>query len=799
MTLSGTSMATPHVAGAAAVLAQRHPGWSGAQLKDALMSSTKELEGQGPYQVGTGRLDVAAAVLGTVHATGSAFFGFDRWPHSDEAPVTRTVTYSNDGDVAVTLELDPRFTDATGSPAPDGLLSVSTPTVTVPAHGSADVSVTVDQSVGATGARYTGQLAAAADGATVARTSLAFLKEDERYDLTITAVDQHGDPAQAYVELVGGPAAYDVIAIDGTTTIRRPPGTYAVMTWLDVDANTDHAGVALVGNPDVLLDQDRTVRLDARKARPINVTVPRRETEKTYQRMDWFRQIGDVAIESNYLMPIWIEHLYAQPTAQVRTGQFELNTRWRLRSPSLTVSVGGHALDVLAMVGTTGFTGWRRMPVVVAGQGAPADYDGLDVAGKAVLVTRSDAVQPYDRAVAARDAGAALLLVANDEAPELIEWVGNPETGEEPGIPVIGISGTEGAALLARAAEKSLTAKVVGRPDTPWVYDLQDPHVGRIPRSLAYAPTARELVRVASSYGSDRPAEGGEFRYDFRPFTFRGIGFLQLLSLPQTREEWVSAPTGTTWYQEAMVLDTWWDQRSARVDYAPGDRLNQAWFQPVVRPRIGDGYWKPSRSLDFFSLNVPAWADSGPGHTGDQYSDPGAHQHLALYQGKQLIDETTDQGLWAEAPTMAKVRYRVVNDATRDPARWSTSTSTHTVWRFASSGHEVASDLPFLSIDYGIPTDLGGRAAPGATPVEITVVPVEGAALGGSVRGARLSVSFDDGGTWQRVRLTRTGAVTWSTNVRAPAGVEAVSLRTVAWDSAGNRVRQEVVRAYLLP
>ena len=46
-TMSGTSMATPHVAGAAAVLAQRHPGWSGAQLKDALMSSTKELEGQG--------------------------------------------------------------------------------------------------------------------------------------------------------------------------------------------------------------------------------------------------------------------------------------------------------------------------------------------------------------------------------------------------------------------------------------------------------------------------------------------------------------------------------------------------------------------------------------------------------------------------------------------------------------------------------------------------------------------------------------------------------------------------------
>ena len=106
--------------------------------------------------------------------------------------------------------------------------------------------------------------------------------------------------------------------------------------------------------------------------------MPHKAVETTYQRMDWYRQIGEFGIESNYLMPIWIEHLYAQPTARVRTGEFELNTRWRLRSPSLTVAVGGRSLDVLAMVGTTGFTGWRRLPLVVAGQGAPSDYADLD-------------------------------------------------------------------------------------------------------------------------------------------------------------------------------------------------------------------------------------------------------------------------------------------------------------------------------------------------------------------------------------------------------------------------------------
>jgi subtilisin family serine protease len=60
--LSGTSMAAPHVAGAAAILAQEHPDWSGPQLKAALTASAKPNPALGAHTQGSGRVDVARAI-----------------------------------------------------------------------------------------------------------------------------------------------------------------------------------------------------------------------------------------------------------------------------------------------------------------------------------------------------------------------------------------------------------------------------------------------------------------------------------------------------------------------------------------------------------------------------------------------------------------------------------------------------------------------------------------------------------------------------------------------------------------
>src|SRR5699024_11664324 len=57
MGMSGTSMASPHVAGAAAIIKQKYPDWTNTQIKNAMMSTTKQLDEYQAYQVGTGGED----------------------------------------------------------------------------------------------------------------------------------------------------------------------------------------------------------------------------------------------------------------------------------------------------------------------------------------------------------------------------------------------------------------------------------------------------------------------------------------------------------------------------------------------------------------------------------------------------------------------------------------------------------------------------------------------------------------------------------------------------------------------
>ena len=811
-TMSGTSMATPHVAGAAAILAQQHPTWTAPQLKDALMSTSKPLP-YTAYQVGAGRVDVAASIAATVTATGSTYFGFQAWPHPSPDPVSRTITYANGGASPVTLNLtetvavaggpydvDP-FADA-GAPAPAGMFGLAAGSVTVPAHGTASVVATAKPALGADGRRYLGQVVATDPQGTVqARTQVGLYIEDERHTVHISVRDRAGHPAAAYVEFqmfgVGGDPLVIPVGDGGEADVRLRAGTYSAVTYLDVAGShgPDSVGLAVLGDPELVLDRDRTLTLDARTANEITAEVPDR-TEDRALYLDWYRSDGgDSVLGIQYLLPATYDSMFAAPTKKVTKGSFEFEARWRKAYPFLTITAGHTDITVLGQAGAGLYDGQDHLDAVEVGTGTPAEYQGRDVKGKAVLVTRSDAVSGSERAAAAAAAGAKLLIVVNDGPGKLIEYVGTDDGGYS-AVPVASVTARVGAALLAQARAGTLRLDVVGVPDSPFVYDLTAPYPDQIPKNLAYRPAAKDLATIDMMFHGDTPYEGGEYRWDYRPYRQFAFGFLQRMRMPRTRVDHVSAQTGTAWAESAVTGPQFSLSESAEIhSYQPGSRVTDEWFGPVTRPRDGGGFWSSTRYDGFAQINVQPWADGGAGHAG--YLVQGDSLTMNAYENGSLV--ATSEG-WASVSVFPaadqKITYTFDLQASRDPAVWRLSPRTHTVWTVVSlplsaSGVDL---MPFLQLDFDVATDLAGNAHPGRQRVGLTASHLDGAVGTGRIAGATLQVSTDDGHTWRPADLTRSGSGFTAAFDAPNHGY--VSLRATAWDTAGNKITQEVIRAY---
>ncbi|WP_162801954.1 S8 family serine peptidase [Ornithinimicrobium murale] len=795
--MDGTSMASPHIAGAAALLLQDNPDLSREELKNRLMSSSAPLS-EGPFRLGAGRLDVPAALDATVTATGSVSFGYFDWPHEGDEPAVREVTYTNTGDSDVTLDLRVEGGDDLGEPLPEGLTELSATELTVPAGETASVGVTLDPAVAPSGSTLSGFVIASVDGADVARTGWGTIKEEERYDLTLRATDLDGSPATAYVMVQGRTDQWPAqIEVQGESTLRLPAGTYAAMSFMDVNASPDEPGVALLGDPQIDLTQDTVIELDARDASEITLDVPEDGVEPAHRRMEFSIGAGTPLVGS-YMIPIYTDRLYAAPMEDITDGDFEFLTRWRLRTPFISITEDGTALDVTGLVGSELPTEELTLEAVYAGTGTAADLAEVDTNGKAVVITRDQSLQSEVVAARVADSGAALLVMVNDEPGEFATSVGYDPVLP---IPAGSLSGVEGEALTSRIAAGSVQLTVGGGADSPVLYDLVDPHVAGIPGDLAYAPGEDDLARIDSAYHGSQDRDAGEFRYDFRPHTVAGVGFPQVMNVPFERVEWVSAQEGTSWYQDATVVEGNWQERGIRQGYEPGSTTSESWFAAVVQPRIGEGYWGPNRQGDMLQVNLPSWAGDEPTHTGGMGHFTGEDdQTIRWYQGETLLEESVGwQSSWIDSVPAERTQFRVTNDVGRD-ASWGTSPSSSTEWTFWSELPEDWTNLlPFVQVDFEVETDLGGTAvtAPEDT-IGLTAWHLPGTAGAGEIASGTLEISYDHGATWEELLLTGEPG-DWSAAVTYPEGAETASLRATAEDSEGNSISQEVIDAYLIP
>lgn len=779
---SGTSMATPHVAGAAALLAQQHPDWSGPQLKDALVSTARPNADLDVFEQGAGRVDLTRAVHQQVTATGVADFGKQG---DDQTAQRRTVTYRNGGRQAVILDLAVTVRNV-DDPRDGGAFSAPT-TVTVPAGGTADVEVVLDNALLDRG-RWSGALVATGPDGISTQTAVGAVRTGRLHTLKIKAVGFDGqDTFVPVLTVFGDQPGSDYLGFmeaGEVGEIQVEEGTYVVQAIIsNRDPQDSRNGTLII--PDLRVTSDRTIVLDARKTRPIEIRTPEVAEQQTV--ISWYthRVFATGRDIQHGVMSFAETKPWVTPTDPVPDGEFEFSSRWQLVRPSALVTVPGSSErpQVNLLQVSPVLSGTRRLEVVAPTSGMRG------VRGKVVVMPAADQEVETTQAQAAADAGATAIILIRP-ADEGIRTVFRPERERGP-IPAMVTTVKGGAQLLALAKRHDKITLETSR-ETPYVYDVMQVSKKAVPAHIVHTVDARNSHRVTTDYadngGASRWAQ--EQRFGWRPWmTYAWNDTYRMVSTPSHRVEWVSADDSVWSHRVSHVYDSWAAVvkhgmfEPART-YRPGTS-KETWFGPVVRPAAVPDI--PSTRLgDVLRFEVPEFMDAD-GHylVGDATSST-----ARLYRNGAVIAEAPDARRSFDVSGDAS--YRLELDISRDEDEWQRGIRSSTDWTFRSARPkgDAAEVLPLLQVQYDVPADTSGRATrlPHLVGLDVTDQ------VGTAVRGATLSAqaSFDDGKTWRKLAV-----VSWRGSFVAavPGGSKPVSLKVTA-SHGSSKVVQEVIRAY---
>ncbi|MFJ7085139.1 S8 family peptidase [Streptomyces griseus] len=817
--MSGTSMATPHVAGAAAVVKQRHPEWTAQQIKAALVSSAQSGVPGDVRETGGGRLDVDRAIRTPVLGAPAVQGGTFNWPQDRSDRTTVAVPYTNTGGKPVKLSLKVAgVTGNDGSTVGSKVASLGRTSVTVPAGATVEVPLALDPDARLTAAQYgdvTGRVLATAPGGVRVSTPFSLYVEPETVTLRVKLVDRTGKPADGVssLDLIGtdtasGERRFNEGATDQTYRVR--PGAYFVSSFIASPDTTDATG-QLVGSvgylvrPQLNLTKDTILVLDARKAHRLKVRTEDRAAETRGATLAFGRSWDDTWLHSGSVSGTGIVKEYlVDVQGKARDGEFEFASFWRAYAPQIQkfALVGGAALYPRpATTGSVNLDGTGRAEVVDAGAGSAAELEAAGARGRIALVkVGDDSSAVLAQARAAQDAGATALLV---HRPSAGDWQPSLGYGAAP-LPVLGLRADE-AAVLKKAlgtgkAEVSWTATAV----SPFVYNLSFPEQGRITSDRTYKVRDKKLGSVVSTHAAmGVAADYVDTLLVSRPYgaTF-GASSLALVSAPGKRTEYYTA--GDTVWQKMLSSSFPWGELmtgEART-YRAGRAGAEEWYRGLLVPGAprdakGEEALAGERQGDRIGVAPAFLTDSE--HIGQQgsFGDIG---NVQLKREGELVGSSGYPFGVFEVPAEAAA-YELTMTTTKigSPAAvWKRSTQTETTWTFRSERKPdvVSQGLPLLFPRYDVPED-GMKTVPAKNGQRIGLDATGHAGYTpGELTGAKVSFSYDGGETWHAATTARQAGRWTATVDHADASGKSVALRTELTDANGNTVVQTVDDAY---
>ncbi|MEV0578610.1 S8 family serine peptidase [Streptomyces sp. NPDC050392] len=824
---NGTSMATPHVAGAAALLAQKHPDWTGERLKSTLMSSARTGSKDHPLAQGAGFVDVARATRTTLAGPGTIDGGNFPWPHSADQTADREVTWTNDGDSAVTLDLALDTFDASGTAAPGGAAALDRRSVTVPAHGTASALLRLNAGVELPDTGYgelSGRVTATAADGTTSVTAFGFQVAPHMVTMTFEATNRAGDPAGllSYVDLLSPDrrAVTRAYFNKGRATLSVMAGVYDLDSAVygfdpgvtESDLYQTVRSLAFFARPGQNLTEDATVRLDGRTAHRISVEGDRPLESRT-SALRYRRVIGN----SFYSAAASVSGAGATDVAIGESpssgwDHTRIDYLTRAYAPMLNLSTAdGHRIDAqyalaspLTTDGVTYLSRAGRARVVDVGKGTASETDDADVRGAFALLDLgpdADSVARLETAATTLKArGAVGVLVAHD-------YPGNWKPFNSVRMPVLGIDGEDYQRLREDAAPGGDALRWSGTPDSPYVYNLARTFTSGVPHDLAFRVHDRDLGRVLERwYGLNK-----KDNYSDNLAMSAGEGDAptvalasQQVAVPSSRVAYYStgdvgwlhlATSGVSPSGETMTSRI---RREARP-YTDHENWFRGPLSPQVPSDLASGTPGPlaDRTADTIAVSLPLFGDAD-GH----YAYGAVVDRPTVTLARDGVEvgrlNAVSAGSWEVAPGHARydlsstVQRRTDLPLLRD---WALSTSTTTRWSFDSDTVDEATSLPLLMPSYQAPLDTQNRAP---RLKHFTVVLGATGQPGYDAEATSMSaeVSYDDGTAWTKASVVKIAGkfTALVDNSRATDGY--VSLRISAKATDGAAVTQTLIRAY---
>ncbi|WP_165347126.1 S8 family peptidase [Gottfriedia acidiceleris] len=812
--LNGTSMATPHIAGAAAILKQRHPEWTGEHIKQVLAGTAVSKTPYQAYQQGGGRVDVVQALNANVYSSPAVV----SMGASVDKLKEQTFKYVNPSDSDVTLNLALSANVELGGQIPNGLFSIDKTEVTIPAHGSSEVKVTFNPALLELSkiADYRAVVTATSSDGKKINTTIGASKTEAKVKLTLNRIDRKGNPAKGQIYAYNTDTGRLIGLYDQDdeykTILELPPGHWSVMNFIQTK---NEAGITedytLGGdtNVELLYKEEKALTIDARLGKEIKFATPKESVSKNFSLGYSQRRLNNnPGFEVLLNTGGWqnFSHTYVVPTGPAKG--FDLFFKQRKFAPEIKASFDGRggSIPLEPIRSVPKLDGAKTLKTVYIGKGSQEDLSNKDVHGKLVVVSRDEEMYKYpgEQIKLAENAGAEAVILVNPIPGNDITAM---RTTDKITIPAWTIGSDDGAVLIDRITNSNAPTLInlKGIANSPYMYNLAMSVPGEIPADPTDDVTEENSEVVNTHYRSSKKSMGLlETNIAVRPGDSQVFMNLDLLEkAPLDREEWYS--TGSKWqmkdmkwYHEVMldVNNTARNMKDLR-SYQPGTKSEDTWLGAAIG-LVGpeNPYTLAYRQGDNAYLSMLEFGDSSPGHYA--WFSMGAWEDVAtlrMYQdGKLLTEKSGNKLLGIKVPVGADpANYRITFDTTQTLLPVSTKTSTD--WMFKSERPTNAKEnLALLWPKYGFDLDMENKAngnSMGHFDLSFRNQSLETP----DIQGVEVAVSTDDGNIWSNTMVEKQDNGHYTVSVKNPASGY-VSLRVKAWDSKGSQVEQTTIRAY---